>query len=102
MGDNAVIALVIGAVVIVVVFLLRARLKTLVFTLFGNEVSASTHKPAGPPPAGAHMTDVKARGGATVRDETGQVATMTKVETEGDASVTTTSTTGSDPPPPKA
>ena len=54
------------------------------------EVSATTHKPGGPPEAGAHMTDVKARRGASVRDETGAVATMTKVETEGSASVTTT------------
>ena len=71
MSDQAIIAIVIGVVVVVVVILLRARLKTLGVRLFGGEVSATTHKPAGPPEAGAHMTDVKADGSATVRDETG-------------------------------
>jgi hypothetical protein len=92
-GDKTVIALVIGTVVIVVVILLRGRLKSLGLKLFGHEVSASTHKPADPPAAGAHMTGVKAERGAAVRDETGNVATMTDVQTQGDASVTTT------PPP---
>lgn len=82
------IVIAVGVVAIIVLYTLRDRLKTFSLKLFGQSVEATTHKPTGPPLAGAHMTDVKARTGATVRDETGQVATMTKVETEGDASVT--------------
>lgn len=90
MSDTAIYAIVIGIVVIVVVFVLRGQIATLGVKLFGGEVSVTTHKPAGPPEAGAHMTDVKAGDDATVRDETGTVATMTKVKTKGSASVTAT------------
>lgn len=101
MGDTAVIAIVIGVVVIVTVVLLRGRLKRLGLKLFGHELSADAHKPSGPPSAGAHMTGVKARAGASVRDETGKVATMTSVETEGSASVTATRAPHVEPPPKK-
>lgn len=88
--NTILIVIAVGVVAIILLYTLRDRLKTFKLKLFGQSLDATTHKPPGPPAAGAHMTGVKADRGATVRDETGNVATMTEVQTQGTASVTTT------------
>ena len=95
------IVIAVGIVAIIVLYTQRDRLKTFKLKLFGQSLDATTHKPPGPPTAGAHMANVKARD-ATVRDETGQVATMTGVEAERDATVTAAGPPKEAPDPKKA
>lgn len=94
---------VVGLIALAAIFWLPG-LKSLRAKLPGSEISVDTHEPSAAPYAGAHMTNVDAKKGAKVTDNTGNVATMTGVRTEGEASVTTSAPAGADPskkvPPP--
>jgi hypothetical protein len=94
MSDHVVIAIVVGAVAIVVLVLLRRRLTRFVVDFRRGRVDASMHRDEPLSSGGARQRKIDAAGNVTARDETGVGASQENIKAGGDVSAIVKQPTG--------